>query len=119
MGKSLREFIEEARAEYKKIGFVCCPAFGNEQIYFNRHGFNHLLRSTGKLRLIRNLIRKLKLFPYAVDVIASSVAFRNYQKFDNGNELWSLEKEIEQRKFTVVIKRERTIRYFLSIMDKK
>jgi hypothetical protein len=35
--------IEQAKEKYKKIGYVICPAFDNEKIYFNHYGIKHLV----------------------------------------------------------------------------
>jgi len=47
---NFRDFISKTKKEYKNIGYIKCPAFRNENIYFNRHGFNHLIRKERKLR---------------------------------------------------------------------
>ena len=38
-----KEYIKEAKEEYKNIGYVECPAFGGESVYFNNYGFKHLV----------------------------------------------------------------------------
>jgi hypothetical protein len=117
MRKNLKKFIENARVEYNKIGFVCCPAFNNEKIYFNREGFRHLLRPNGQLRYIPNLIRKIKLLSYAVEVIKISKTHKTYQKFRDGLEMWSLEENVLGKKVTAIVRRDKQIRYFFSVMN--
>jgi hypothetical protein len=70
--KDHKKFIKKSYEEYKKLGHVECPAFGGEKIYFNKYGFNHLIRKGEDLRPIDEQVRRIKLIPNA-SIILSKV----------------------------------------------
>ncbi len=41
MDSDQKDLIKRHYEEYKKIGYIECPAFGNEKIYFKKKGFRH------------------------------------------------------------------------------
>ena len=75
-----KEFIKKSYKNYKKIGFVECPAFCNEKIYFNKVGFNHLLWKGKKLRKPEEQVRRISLIPKATEIIGSSIVYLHYRK---------------------------------------
>jgi len=117
-----REFIKSARQKYKKIGYVECPVFGGEKIYFTKHGFNHLLRKGRILRSINEQIRRLKLLQYVVKIIEGSRVFESYRKAQKLNSIvhfWSFKKIIAGKTiFVVICQTNNKPKTFLSIMDR-
>ena len=77
--KDWKEFIEKAKVEYYKIGNISCPAFGNELIHFNKHGFKHLLRKGKKYRPRAEQIKRINLLPSAVHILKKSQEIRGYR----------------------------------------
>jgi hypothetical protein len=74
-----KKFIDNARETYKKIGCVSCPAFNNEGVYFNRHGFNHLVRKGKNIRLIGKQVERINLIHYAVTILKETKSFNTYK----------------------------------------
>lgn len=42
-----REYLKSERKKYKKLRSIKCPAFGGEEIHFNRYGFDHTVYKSG------------------------------------------------------------------------
>lgn len=80
MQGKLKEFIRKAKEEYKLIKSVSCPAFGGELVYFNKHGFNHLVRTGKGVRSIKDQYRRIYLFPRVVPILTSSKSFFEYKE---------------------------------------
>ncbi len=56
---------------YKNIGKICCPYFNNEPVFFNRKGFNHLLRSGNDFRSFSDQIDRLNLLKYCKHILSA------------------------------------------------
>ncbi len=126
--ESHRNFIKKCYEEYKKIGYVKCPAFGYEKVYFNRHGFRHLIRKGKKFREINEQIERLNLLKYASMVIDSSKHFKDYNKNkmlaikdqDESADFWSFIKIHNNVKIIAVVRQIKNgPKHFFSIMYKK
>lgn len=70
--RKLFKIIREVKKEYVKIGYVICPALGNEKVYFTREGFNHLIRKGRKYRSPAEIIRRLRLLPSAPNIVETA-----------------------------------------------
>ena len=62
-------FIKKAKEEYKKIGYIECPAFGGEKVYFNRYGLRHLFYKDRVSRPIEEVIKRINLLQYASNIL--------------------------------------------------
>lgn len=60
-----RKYIKDKKILYNNIGYIICPALGGEKVYFNSHGFTHLLIKLGKWRGFRTQKNRLDLLKYA------------------------------------------------------
>jgi hypothetical protein len=90
-----------------KIGYVKCPAFGNEKIYFTQAGFNHLLRKGRKLREKNDQIRRLTLVFHAPTILAVSTIVSSYERTylrDSSADFWSFVGTRKEISITVVIR---------------
>ncbi len=114
-----RNFVKNAKNEYKNINKIICPAFGNEFVYFNQKGFKHLVMKKGKYRTISEQIRRLKLIPEIVSVISNAIEFSSYRN-SFGIDFWSISKIVNGIIIIVVIRQNSVDKhkYFLSVMDK-
>ena len=121
MNKDWKEFIEQRKKEYKKIGQIKCLAFGDELVYFNKDGFNHLLRKHGKLRPRDQQLRRLNLLPHAPTILRDISKFTSYSEgFIEGiqGKFWTICGTINGLKIKVVIRQLNNGRkQFFSIMD--
>lgn len=116
-----KKLIKEAKDEYRKIGYVECPAFDNEKVHFNKHGFNHFIRKSGVLRTLPEQIRRLNLLNTLTQIISSSNDYQEYEKLYNKNppaQFWSFIRRSDGGFIKIVI---RQIgdgnKHFFSVMD--
>lgn len=120
--ENLKEFIKKKYLEYKKIGNIKCPAFGNEEVYFNKHGFGHLIRKEGIPRTPTQQIRRITLLQYAPIILGNAETFTSYKKDElNGciGHFWTFEKVIGLVTIRVVVRQLGNGRkHFFSIMDR-
>jgi hypothetical protein len=127
LNKKHRLLIKKAKKEYKKIGFVKCPAFNNERVYFTRHGFHHLIRKGKRLRKIDEQIKRLGLLKYAPLIISSSKGFKDFnknkelnnEKIKKSADFWSLSQIFNKIEIIVVIRQIKgSNKHFFSIMKR-
>jgi len=120
-----KQFIKKSEEDYKKIGYVKCPAFSNEEIHFNKIGFNHLLWKGRKMRAPEEQIRRIGLIPKAVRIISTSKKCTHYREslrvLGNGSislaKFWSISTNIEGVYIRIIIRQTNNGRkYFLSVM---
>jgi hypothetical protein len=91
------EFVEKARAEYRRIGSIHCPALGNELVYFNRHGFNHLLRKDRRTRSEAEQKRRLELVSFAPEILIKAQSIHKYEQITRGRsvaQFWNVQGKI-------------------------
>jgi hypothetical protein len=104
-----------------KIGYVKCPAFGNEKIYFTQAGFNHLLRKGRKLREKNDQIRRLDLLQYAPTILISSAMYSTHEKrylYNSVAHFWSFMYTQKGKSITVIIRQlNGSHKHFFSIFD--
>ena len=67
-----KKFSDKVHDMYYRIGTLTCPAFPGETIYFNKHGFNHLLRKNRKYRSPQEQRRRFQLLSFVVDILKNS-----------------------------------------------
>lgn len=115
-------FIRKARIEYNKIKFIESPAFNGDKIYFNKYGFNHLIRKQKDLRSRDEQIRRLKLLSLVHSLLISSSKIDNYRmNIVDGYpaSFWSIIGNVEGKKVKVIIRQLGNGRkHFFSVMDK-
>ncbi len=123
-----KDFIKIYYIKYKKIGYVKCPAFNYEKVYFNKHGFRHIIRKGKKFREISEQIERLNLLKYAPIIIASSKNIKDYNKNSTSAnnkdqyktaDFWSFLQIHDDIKIIVVIRQVKDgPKHFFSIMRK-
>lgn len=114
--------IDEYHQLYKNYKPVICPVLNNEEIVFNRYGFNHLIRKGTKLRPQDEVMQRFKLLPLASKIISSEISSLEYREEKRNGEIikyWGLILEIKKQKVKVVIRRiNNGVKHFYSIMPK-
>ena len=117
-----KKYIKEKHLEYKKIGYVECPAFGNEKVYFNKHGFTHLIRKKGKVRNHAEQLRRINLLKYASIILSRVQDIVSYSKnieYGLPCYFWIFHMEVDLRKIRIVVRQlGEGRRHFFSIMDR-
>jgi hypothetical protein len=111
------QFIRKAKEDYNKIGAISCPAFDNELVYFNKYGWNHIIRKNGEVRSMEQQKRRILLIPFAVEIIRTSTKWKEYRGQEEKTEFWSFNKKFGNQVVIVVIRRDINRKYFFSIMN--
>ncbi len=122
--KNLTSLISRWKIEYFKIGSIRSILFLNQEIFFTKKGFEHLLVKHGHNRNIINQTRRLLLLKHAIYILQdvnADIEYRHNNKGKNIMHFWGVTSIINDRKIKVVIQKtnsdDRLI--FLSIMDHK
>jgi len=76
---SWKEFIKKSKAKYRTIGRVPCPAFDGEFVYFNKYGWNHLLRKGKNARDRFEQLKRINLMLISPFIIANSKQISEYR----------------------------------------
>jgi len=107
MDDKWKEYIKEKYREYKDIRYIECPAFSNEKIYFNKHGFNHLIRKGFIPRTKEEQIKRLSLLPLSKAIIINSKKYSRYLKKEDKHPIayfWSLISNNSNVSVTVIVR---------------
>lgn len=114
----MHEEIKKYKEEYYSIGIIICPVLNNEKIYFNNHGFNHLIRKMGVKRFSWDAKRRFKILKYAKIIIEDTPVQFEYKK--DKYEFWALTQMIDRKKIKVILRRVNNGRiHFYSIFEIK
>jgi len=104
-----KDFLQEGRDWYKKVGKVYCPIL-NEYIFFNSKGFYHLrYDSHGKMRSVKEQMYKIGLLPLVIPVIKNATQVYDYKKKEYSKplgkyfEIWQLNEVVGQQSTTVSV----------------
>jgi hypothetical protein len=90
---TFKTIVANAKKDYYQIGHISCPAFGDEGIHFNKHGWNHLIRKGRKFREQDEQLKRIGLVPHAVRLILESGSTRHHRTTTKGNsqaDFWEL-----------------------------
>jgi len=124
--KNWKKFIKRCRNRYMKIGYVTCPAFGNEKIYFTQAGFNHLLRKGRIPRKINDQMRRLSLVSKAPLILTECTRYSTHEKRYSSSlpaDFWSFVyngKDTHGQSITIIVRQiQGKPKHFFSIFDEK
>ena len=123
---------EEAKKIYSEIGGVKCPALGDEYVFFNSFGFNHIIRK-GRIPRTRNeQKRRFALLPFVEVIIKNPKAIIIYRKetikekinrhgekvlMESTAHFWAFVEKIEDCNIKVVVRQiEKGNKHFFSVM---
>ena len=103
------------------IGYIECPAFRSEKVYFNRNGFDHLLRKNGKFRPINEQVRRIQLISKAILVIQTSSQFQSTLLNTENHHpalFWAFSKTMDTVEIRVVVRQLGDgKKHFFSVID--
>ena len=105
--KTRKDFLKKSKIEYNKIKSISCPAFGCERIFFNRQGFNHLIRKGSILRNTQEQKVRISLIMPAVGILTTSNNFVGYRETKtpySSAKFWLFEGIDKKRTICVVIR---------------
>lgn len=118
-----KKFILEAKEAYFKIGFVSCPAFGGEKVYFKKDGWNHLLRKGRFFRDTEEQRKRLRLLRYAEYILVRTDKISEYKENNIDGYpayFWSVIRYVDNMRIRVVIRKlGNGKKHFFSIMATK
>lgn len=126
MPKDFKQKAFELYNQWRKEE-IYCPAF-ESKVRFSLKGWRHLIGSTGvKKRKLGDVYRRLKLLPYAREIIEKSTTIQNAEK--RGRRMFYVLEAVVKvkqggkmapRKVRVIFEEDRQgNKVFLSVMDKK
>ena len=72
MNKNWKNFIKENRKKYMDIKHIICPAFDNEEIYFNNYGFDHLIYKGKRRRPKKDAENRLSLVSKTSEILKNA-----------------------------------------------
>jgi hypothetical protein len=100
-----KNIIEEYKKFYKNIGSIACSYFDGESVYFNRKGFNHLLRKGKHVRSYQNQVDRLQLLKFSETILTgdySQVIYRITRKNETLARFWGFESLVGKSKLMLV-----------------
>jgi hypothetical protein len=117
------DYILKKRVEYYEIKTVKCRVLLDEEVVFNRHGLNHLVRKEGHNRTFVGQRRRFELLKYCKLVLEnenSKIEYRISMAGDTKAEFWGITADIECLRVKVVLRKINEGKLiFLSVMDFK
>lgn len=117
-----KQLIQNAKESYYRIGAVPCPIFGGELVYFNNHGWNHLLRKGRFVRDAAEQRKRIDLIKYAEYIIKRSLTALEFKEnVLNGNKacFWVIQRYVDSIRIRIVIRKLNGGKlHFFSIMGK-
>lgn len=118
--RNWKKYIKKSKKDYKSIGYVECPAFSNDKIYFNKHGFRHLLRKGQDVRPISEQVRRLNLLGKVPKILKVSEYYLDYRVVKDA-QFWSIsQKHGKNRSIIIIIRQIKNgPKHFFSVMDKR
>ena len=119
--KKFKRKLAAARQFYFSIGSVLCPALDNELVFFDERGFKHITWKYNTPRGKLDQIRRFRLLPDAVKIIASNQTIINEIRIHGDITLWELSDNItsDRNIKVIVMKIKLNKRYFLSVMSRQ
>jgi hypothetical protein len=116
-----KKFIQKSKEAYYKIGAVPCPAFAGELVYFNRHGWNHLIQKDRKMRDFDEKVRRINLLKYAAQIIRVIRYLADCKESIQENShiiFWAAHQKIDGIRIRAIIRqRNNGKKHFFSIME--
>lgn len=108
MTNNWHNIVGNTREKYKKMQPVACPAFSGELVYFNKHGFNHIIRKGRKFRKINVQIDRLQLIGNAIDILQRSSTVYRYRKVNAGKsvmQFWAFKNNliIDNERVSIIV----------------
>ena len=102
------QYIKKSKEDYRKIGHVVCPALDNAPIYFNKYGWNHLLRKGRKFRDVKQLIWRLGLMNNVHKILSDSKYISAKRTTNTRGSIyvfWKINRKINGRVINVIVRK--------------
>ena len=94
---SYRKIYLKSKKYYSEIDSVPCSALNGKPVYFNKQGFQHLIRKGKRYRKPAEIIRRLRLLPFAVQAVQTAKKTYRYeilQRQQSTAHFWTLREKI-------------------------
>ncbi len=117
----IKEFIEKEKTKYYQIKKIRSVIFLNQEIIFNKTGFNHLIKKGKYRRSTSEKVRRFGLLIYIERILQDyhvEVEYRYMENNGNKTHFWGITKTIRDDKIKVIIYKVNNGKLtFLSIMN--
>jgi len=100
-------YLPQYKNFYKNIGNVKCHYFNNALIFFNKNGFNHLIRTGNSQRSIFDQRRRLRLIKYCPEILMGryiSVKSRIILKGSKTFYYWSFKAHVDDIYMKLIVR---------------
>ncbi len=100
--------IQKVKDFYKTLTSTKCSAFVEEEVYFNRHGLNHLIAKQRKYRTPEEIERRYKLLAHVASVIKKAKKVVKEEKRIKGMSIayfWTLRERVGNTTLRVILRR--------------
>lgn len=120
--KDWEKYIQDRKRDYKKLGYIECPVFNNEKVYFNRYGLKHLMYKGRVPRQRDEVVKRFYLLPYVVAGLKSARNVISEEKRMKGNShayFWTLQHMVNNKTIRIILRRlgDNGSLHFFSIMS--
>ena len=117
-----KEYVKSEKEKYKKIGYVECQAFGNERVYFNNYGFDHLVYKGRIPRPNSEVIKRFHLLSDVYSVLKKLKSVDQEEKRIKGEScayFWTVRGSVNNRKIRIILRRlgNSTIHFFSVMLE--
>ncbi len=108
MIENWKNYLKFEKEKYNKIGYVKCPAFDNEKVYFNHYGIDHLIYKNGVPRsqnTVEGRFHLLKFVPKIIEGVKSidkeekRIRNKSYAYF------WTIKQKIYGENIRIILRR--------------
>jgi hypothetical protein len=117
---SAQAIIQNAKDMYCSLGPIPCPAFGGEEVHFNRHGWRHLMQKGRKIRELGEKVKRVSLLHYAPQILATVRQLADYTEVKKDNSCiryWAAHQKINNVRLRLIIRQSNNgKKHFYSIM---
>lgn len=118
-----KQVILKYKTFYQNIKSIRCPYFNNEPVFFNRKGFNHLLRKGREPRAFDILIKRLSLLLHCRFILTNNHVRVKYKVMGINNSIahfWGFNARVNGKHSRLVIRQTNDgQKYFFSLFPTK
>lgn len=119
---NIKQLIKRAELDYKKIKSVKCPALNNDDIVFNNHGFNHIIRKGKVTRALNIQVERMNLIKFVPEILINSKNFSSHRKSIDFNGsvayFWCFKDKIGDKNLKLIVRQiGNGVKHFFSIFQ--
>lgn len=121
MHENWKEYLEKEEKKYKRLGHIKCPAFSNENVYFNHYGFDHLVYKSRFPRPQDEVMKRFELLLHVFRVLKNAKSVTNEEKRIKGKShayFWTIRYKVNNKTIRIILRRlgDNGALHFFSVM---